>query len=76
MNKEVIEYYRFTKEDLVGTKRLLFTQGGYDPTTSFGPQHFPLLEDPDPTRAVLIYSNAHREEDLAEEIDESESVKR
>lgn len=34
-NKD-IEYYRLPREDLMENKRLLFTQAGYDPTTSVG----------------------------------------
>jgi hypothetical protein len=74
-NKEIIEYYCITREDLINTKRLLFTQGGYDPTTSVGPPPFPLSEHPDATRTVLMYGNAHTEEIYSELLDDSELVK-
>lgn len=60
-SQEIIEYYRFTKKDLVETKRLLFTNGAYDPTTSIGPPPFPLSQDLDDTRSLLMYGVGHGE---------------
>lgn len=50
----------------MNTKLLLFTQAGYDPTTSVGPPIFSLSQDPDIARAVLMYGNAHGEEMYSE----------
>ncbi|KAF2104899.1 hypothetical protein NA57DRAFT_71100 [Rhizodiscina lignyota] len=61
-NAEIIKIYRFTVPDLVKAKRILFTQGSYDPTTAVGPPVFPVSNDRDATRTVLFHGLAHTEE--------------
>lgn len=74
-HEEIIKYYRLTRDDLMNTKRILFTNGGYDPTTAVGPPSFPLSQDPDATRAVLMYGNAHHEEVFSNAIEDTEPVR-
>ncbi|KAE8448817.1 hypothetical protein EG329_008819 [Mollisiaceae sp. DMI_Dod_QoI] len=65
-NEEIIKYYRFTKEDLLKTKH---------PTSAVGSPTFPLSDDREDTRSVLMYGNAHTEEIFSQTIDSSDSVK-
>lgn len=74
-NAEIVKDYHFTEEDLVKIKRILLTQGGYDPTTAVGPPPLPLSDDPNATKTLLMYGNGHTEEVFSESIDDSWPVK-
>lgn len=73
-NDEIIKHYRFTAPDLIKTKRLLFTQGGYDPTTAVGPPVFPVSNDREATRTVLMHGLAHAEEVMGQSFPGADSV--
>lgn len=65
-NDEVIRYFHLDAEHITKAGRILFTQGGYDPTTGVGPPPLPLRSDKDASRTVLMYGNAHTEETMSE----------
>jgi hypothetical protein len=74
-NNEVIAKYKFTMKDLADVKRILFTQGGFDPTTSVGPPPFELSGDLDATRTILMYGNGHGEEVFPSFVESTDTVK-
>jgi hypothetical protein len=75
-NDEIIKRYKLTKDDLLATKRILFTQGGFDPTSSVGPPELDTSSnsDPDATRTALMPGIGHTEEMFSSSFDNNPSV--
>jgi hypothetical protein len=73
-NEEIVKRYKFTQEDLVAAKRILFTQAGFDPTTSVGPPDLPLNADIDATRTLIMPGNGHGEETFPSILENTEPV--
>lgn len=65
-NDEVVRYFHFTEEYITKAKRILFTEGGYDPSNGVGPPLLPETGEKDASRTVLMYGNAHGEDTMSE----------
>jgi hypothetical protein len=61
-SQEWINTFGISKDDLMGVGRLLVTQGGYDPTTAFGPPSFDTPRSSNTTRTVLMQGLSHTED--------------
>lgn len=63
---EVIDLYHLTREYITAAGRILFTEGGYDPTASVGPPLLPVSGEKDASRTLFMYENAHTEDTMSE----------